>query len=268
MSNCAFNYSGSKSDYTELHAIDEPVVDLFGGGGGFWSMSRSLDVIVNDTNTQLVSFQKLVYEISDDNFEAMIGKLYDITGSVNSREEYEELRDRLNHTQNPVLFMAVLACCTNNMIRYNRSGGFNQTWGKRKFNPSMEKKLREFRSRIRAKKVRFAHGDFRLFPNLADTLYFVDPPYLISGNHYGNWNENDEYDLYSYLEGKRFLLTNFIVRGELRNEILDDAIKIRGWKYRILREGKMLAQRDKGHSYAELLVADSDETLSKIELQR
>jgi site-specific DNA-adenine methylase len=265
MSNCAFNYSGSKSDYAELHVIDEPVVDLFGGGGGFWSMSRSLDVIVNDTNTQLVSFQKLVYEISDDNFEAMVSKLYDITGSVNSREEYEELRDRLNHMQNPVLFMAVLACCTNNMIRYNRSGGFNQTWGKRKFNSSMERKLRDFRDRIRCKNVEFMHGDFRLVPDFHDRLYFVDSPYLITSSGYNtSWSEGDEHDLYSYLTCKRFLLTNFITRGDMRNDILADEIKLHGWKYRVLREGKMRAQRDKNQSYVELLVADSEETMSKV----
>lgn len=265
MSNCAFNYSGSKSDYSELHVIDEPVVDLFGGGGGFWSMSRSLDIVVNDQNVQLVSFQKLIHKISDANFEELVSKLYELTDAINSRSDYEELRSRLNHTQNPVLFMAVLACCTNNMIRYNKSGGFNQTWGKRKFNHNMDRKLRDFRDRIIGKDVKFSHYDFRLVPNMTDMLYFVDPPYLItSGGYNTSWSEGDEYDLYNYLVGKRFLLTNFIVKGSMYNEILADAIKHYGWSRMNLRDGKMRAQRDRDQSYVELLVADSDETMSKV----
>ncbi len=266
MPDCAFNYSGSKSDYAELHVIDEPVVDLFGGGGGFWSHIKSPSVTVNDVNVELVAFQKIVHDIDDERFETLVRKLYDLTENVNTREAYEELRARFNNAKNPVLFYAVLACCTNNMIRYNKTGGFNQTWGQRKFNPSMERKLRAFRERIRSKQVEFMSGDYSFVPTYdSKPLYFADPPYYITSTGYNTaWGSVDENCLYSYLTGKRFLMTNFLTRGELTNHILVSAIDEKGWVYRILREGKMRAQRDKDKTYTEIIVADSENTLSLI----
>lgn len=267
MGDCAFNYSGSKSGYTELHSITETVVDVFGGGGGFWSWVNSSEVFVNDANKELIMLQKAVHGISDDNFELLVARLYELTSGVNSREEYEALRAEFNKTKNPLYFMALLSCCTNNMIRYNKSGGFNQTWGRRKFNQSMEKKLRDFRARIRGKSVTFMHGDFRRVPHYVDRpLYFIDPPYYISGNTYGVWTEKDECDLYMYIAGKRFIMTNFMRRGDAVNTILADFIAAYGWPHRVLRTGKMRAQRDTDQTYEEVIVADSEETMSIVKL--
>jgi site-specific DNA-adenine methylase len=260
MPNCAFNYSGSKSDYAELHSISEPVVDLFGGGGGFWSRVASDRIVVNDSNRELVLFQRLVHIVDDRVFENLVSKLYQITAGVDSRESYEALRARFNAEKNEVLFYALLSCCTNNMIRYNKSGGFNQTWGRRKFNESMEKKLREFRDRIRGKRIDFVNMDFRQVPHYSDRpLYFVDPPYIISGNTYGIWTEKDEHDLYAYLQDKRFAMTNYMIRGSLTNNILVRAIDSNKWNTAVLRTGQMRAQRDNS-TFTELLVCDSDET--------
>ena len=257
MSNCAFNYCGSKSDYTELHAIDEPVVDLFGGGGGLWSNVKSDTIWVNDVNDELINFQKLVHSMSDEQFEMLISKLYERTGEVNTREWYEAMRAKLNETRNPILFMCALSCCTNNMIRYNKSGGFNQTWGKRKFNPNMEKKLRAFRERIRNKKIDFLIGDFTNVPVMNDAVYFADPPYYITSAGYNTaWGEDNEYALYDYLSKVRFVMTNFITRGELENDILRHQIVKHGWMFRELRSGQMRAQRNKGDSYSEIIVTN------------
>lgn len=269
MNDCAFNYSGSKSGYTELHAITEPVVDLFGGGGGFWSFVKSEELYVNDVNSVMVSFQRMLHGMDDDKFEMLVAKLYEITAEAAvSREAYEALRRRFNDTKNPILFMAVLSCCTNNMIRYNLSGGFNQTWGQRKFNPNMERKLRAFRERIRGKKIEFTGMDFRSYPRHDHLLYFVDPPYYITSTGYNTaWGEETETSLYWYLRGLRFAMTNFITRGELTNTILENAIRNSGWVYVDLRGGKMRAQRNKDDSYREILVCDSAVTLEGLGLR-
>lgn len=262
---CPFNYSGSKSEYTELHRITEPVVDLFGGGGGFWSNVKADKVFVNDVNEPLVRFQELVYKSTDEEYKEIIKKLHDITSAVDTREKYETIRAEFNKTKDPVLFMAVLSMCTNNMIRFNKSGGFNQTWGKRKFNASMQAKLDAFRERIKDKDIEFHVGSFDSVTGKDNWIFFVDPPYLVSVAGYNSgWGEPEEHRLYDFLRGKRFVMTNFLRKGSNVNEILKAAIEKSGWKTNNIRSGKMKAQRDLDQTFEELVIADSDETLNKV----
>lgn len=242
--NCPFNYAGSKSAYTELFDVNQPVADLFGGGGGFWSNVKSDDILVNDACDPLVRFQKRIYESTNDEFESIIRNLYEATKSVIQKEDYEKLRTFFNETKDDILFMCCLSCCTNNLIRFNLSGKFNQTWGQRMFNASMEKKLREFRARIKYKKVEFNIGDFEKIDTTGRVL-FVDPPYLISGAGYNTtWTKNDENRLYKFLTGKDFILTNFLSRGAIHNTILEDFIKENSLFVKIINSGQMKAQKD------------------------
>lgn len=225
-SNCPFNYAGSKSTYPQLLQVNEPVIDLFGGGGGFWSNIPSTDIVVNDANRELVQFQQRVYESSQDDFEALICDLYSLTSTINNKDDYEALRAIYNDTKDDVLFYATLCCCTNNLIRYNKKGGFNQTWGKRKFNASTENKLRAFRERILTKNIEFHFGSWEDVPVYQDRLYFVDPPYLISEAGYNStWTVDDEIRLYEFLKDKRFMLTNYLQRGETVNVYLEKFIQ-------------------------------------------
>ena len=191
MRNCPFNYSGSKSEYPELHAISVPIADMFAGGGGMWSNCASKDIVVNDINSELIRFQKRVYECSDLDFESLIKWMYELTEAVKTdQDKYVRLRAAFNESKNPGLFMALLCTCTNNMIRYNSSGGFNQTWGKRAFNKSTEQKLRDFRDRIRTKNIRFVHGSYLDVPAelLAEKILFLDPPYFITSGGYNSFS--------------------------------------------------------------------------------
>lgn len=260
--NCPFNYAGSKSEYSDLFSISQPIADLFGGGGGFWSNVDSQDVVVNDVCEPLVNFQKRVYESSDSDFESLISFLYDTTAKITSKEEYEKLREAFNATKDDKLFMCCLSCCTNNLIRFNKSGGFNQTWGQRKFNKSMEEKLRSFRERVKGKKVQFNIGDFSSI-DTEGRILFVDPPYLISSAGYNtSWTEQDEKRLYEFLRGKDFILTNFLVRGELKNSILDNFIKENNLHVRVIKEGQMKAQKDDS-IFQEVVVSNNPELIGK-----
>lgn len=257
MSDCPFNYAGSKSDYPDLHVVSCPLVDLFGGGGGFWSHVASDDVVVNDSCFPLVSFQAIVREASDPEFEALVARLRAVTGHVDSREAYEALRAEFNASGDPEAFYATLCCCTNNLIRFNRSGGFNQTWGRRSFNAKMEAKLRAFRERVKRKRVVFSSCDFTSV-DPGDRLVFADPPYLVTGAGYNaEWSRIREEALYDYLVGKRFLLTNFLRRGPLANEVLHDRIKRCRWRFRVIRTGTMKATRNDS-DFVEVLVSSFD----------
>jgi DNA adenine methylase Dam len=242
---CPFNYAGSKSQYAELFNVEQPIADLFGGGGGFWSNVKSTDIIVNDVCAPLIKFQKKIYEASDEQFENIISLLYRNTSLIISKEGYESIRSLFNETKtDDILFMCLLSCCTNNLIRFNKSGGFNQTWGQRKFNASMESKLRDFRTRIKDKKIQFFVGDFQQIDTTGRVL-FVDPPYLISSAGYNtSWTADDEKRLYSFLKGKDFVLTNFLFRGDIHNTILEDFIKENNLNVKVIKEGQMKAQKD------------------------
>lgn len=257
---CPFNYAGSKSQYVELFDVEQPIADLFGGGGGFWSNVKSNDIIVNDVCSPLIRFQKRIYEASDDQFESIILRLYGTTKLIETKEDYEKLRTLFNQgssdslyshyyggkieKNDDILFMCCLSCCTNNLIRFNKSGGFNQTWGQRKFNASMESKLRDFRSRIKDKKIQFNIGDFQQIDSTGRIL-FVDPPYLISSAGYNtSWTADDEKRLYSFLNGKDFILTNFLFRGDIHNTILEEFIRDNNLNVKVIKEGQMKAQKD------------------------
>ena len=224
-SSCPFNYAGSKSAYTFLHDIECNVIDLFAGGGGFYSNVASGKVFVNDMNEHIISFQKMLYEMNDAQYAMLKKDIYSRTSAITSREAYEAMRSEFNHGKSPVLFYCCLCCCTNNLIRFNKKGGFNQTWGQRMFNSSMEYKLDSFRNRIRGKNIMFNTGSYQDIPQYENALYFVDPPYLITAAGYStDWSESDDRSLYAYLYNKRFAMTNYLSRGTVTNEILRQAI--------------------------------------------
>lgn len=265
MRTCPFNYTGSKSDYPELHYISEPVVDLFGGGGGFWSNIKSDMIVVNDANEALIKFQEMIYNADDAEYSEIVKRLYGETDAINTKEEFELLRDKYNETKDPLLFMCLVSTCTNNMVRFNKSWGFNQTWGKRKFNKSTNAKLDDFRNRIKGKNITFRSGSYLDISGFDDMLFFVDPPYLISAAGYNvGWNEKDEAKLYDFLKNKRFVMTNFLRRGDLYNELLRKAIADNGWSYETLRRGKMTAQKDRDATFDEIVVSSDASMTEKI----
>jgi len=253
--NCPFNYAGSKSSYIKLFNIDRPVVDLFGGGGGFWSNVKASEIWVNDINTDLINFQRIIYKSNTEEVLEICDKVEKITSRINDRESFEQLRSKFNENRNPILFYSLLSTCTNNLIRYNKSNKFNQTWGKRKFNPSMKENLINFHKRIKNKRITFTSLHFSDVLPGPDFLYFADPPYLISSAGYNSiWTEEQELHLYRYLSTKQFILTNYLTKGDAKNEYLAKFIK--EYPFDVLRRGKMMAQKN-DNNFTEICVYSS-----------
>ena len=172
--NCPFNFGGGRSDFANVwNSIDEPVCNLMAGGGGIWSNLMSRDIVVNDICKPLLEFQQIIYELGD--ISSVVSSLYAITGKVDTREDYEDLRMRFNDTNDPILYMSLISCCNNNQPRFNTDGIFNQTWGRRKFNHNQERKLWDFKRRIANKSVVFVHGDFTTV-KIRDRIVIASPP--------------------------------------------------------------------------------------------
>lgn len=201
--NCPFNLGGGRSDYSTVwNQIDSPVCNLLAGGGGIWTNLSSRDIVVNDLCKPLLDFQQIVYELGD--ISDVVSLLYSITGGVNTREEYEELRDKFNRTGDPIIFMALLSCCNNNQIRFNKDGEFNQTWGRRKFNSNQERKLWDFKRRIANKNVRFVHGDYSKV-EIRDRIVIASPPV--------GWSESEMARLRAFVASSRHLILVTEERG-------------------------------------------------------
>ena len=120
----------------------------------------------------------------------------------------------------------------NNQIRFNKSGEFNLPVGKRDFNARMRKKLTTFHERMSELTYEFFTQDFRAFdvPSTPqDTVFYCDPPYLITQatyNERGGWSVSDEEALLSFLDGvhssgRKFALSNVLKAKGVTNALLE-----------------------------------------------
>ena len=132
-----FNYTGSKFKSLPqiiplLDTSCHRFVDLFSGGGSVWSNVVDLypHVVANDIIYHLVEVQKrLVTEPL-----ATIAKTRALCVAKDDQVGFHKLRDAFNECPTPEGLWALMLCSTNNMMRFNRSWKYNQTFGKRTFN--------------------------------------------------------------------------------------------------------------------------------------
>lgn len=129
----------------------------------------------------------------------------------------------------------------NHFITFNKEGRFTTPSGvhRSSFNKNIKDKLVNFCNNIQSKNIELYNLDFRDFfqaylnqySNILDnSLWFIDPPYLISDSQYnrthGNsWTEQDEQELYLMCDtidklGGKFILTNQLRKGDVYNELL------------------------------------------------
>ncbi len=255
-STCPFNYAGSKATHEWVKVIDEPVVDLFAGGGGFYSNVASREVVVNDIIQPLVDIQQMVYAWEDAEFERFVRDVYKRTAEVVTKDDYVALREQFNKDQDPFDFYCLLCTCTNNLIRFNKRGGFNQTWGKRKFNQNTEAKLRSFRERIREKDIVFLSKSFyEVDPG--GKLVFADPPYIVTEAGYNTfWSADLEKRLYAYLLNCQFVLTNYLSKGDAVNSVLADFLDEYDIEYHTIKHDKK-GQKEKSEVVEILAVGEN-----------
>src|SRR5574344_2177529 len=134
-------YAGSKDKILDqilpyLNASKKDVmVDLFCGGGSVASAELKFKhVIANDINKDLIE--------ADENMALIM------SACPENKEQYVKYREKYNSEQEEAdrwtEFLVLASCCTNNLIRYNRRGEFNQTYGERKMNPHSVERMTDF----------------------------------------------------------------------------------------------------------------------------
>lgn len=255
----ALNYTGSKQKLLpQLKSLFPShynrFIDLFAGGGSVTAnmikFGTANTYLMNDIEEHVIEFFSHLSRVDISDFiEEIEQKIihyglsntkkngYSFYGmdsgnglSSYNRDKFLQLRFDYNLNPSPVLFYLLVVFGFNNQIRYNAKGEYNLPVGKRDFNKNMETKLRRFASQMKNEKLEFLSQDFRTITVDRGDFVYADPPYLITTapyNENGAWSEQDELDLYFYLDkidelGAKFALSNVIIHQGRENHILRD----------------------------------------------
>jgi DNA adenine methylase len=134
---------------------------------------------INDLNKPLVDLVKLIVEKP--------GEIADLYTRIwheqhdNSVEHYYQVREKFNKTNDPSLFLYLLARCVKGAVRYNTEGFFNQSPDKRRKGTQPEKMRRNIEgvSSLLKGKCIFTYLDYRdvLAEVRNSDFVYIDPPY-------------------------------------------------------------------------------------------
>ncbi|OUL27648.1 DNA adenine methylase [Nostoc sp. RF31YmG] len=187
-------YQGSKrnlaSDILKFlpNAVDR-LVEPFAGTAAI-SIAASYQRIsqkfwLNDLNQPLVKLLELIVE----NPEKIANAYTNIWNEQhsNSLEHYYQTRDKFNRTNDPQIFLYLLARCVKGAVRYNSEGLFNQSPDKRRKGTQPEKMRKNIEgiSKLLRNKCKFTCLDYRevLSTVRRSDFVYLDPPYQgVCGN--------------------------------------------------------------------------------------
>lgn len=224
-----FQYQGSKRALAPLILNFLPVkarrlVDPFAGSAAMTlacaARTRAERYWVNDLNKPLAELLNLMInrpeEVADAYTELWKGDAED------ALEHFYTVRERFNRTQEPQLFLYLLARCIKGAVRYNNEGMFNQSPDKRRLGTrpaTMRQNIMGVSLLLRGKTVVTSH-DFRdvLAAVEPEDVVYMDPPYQ------GTSSERDS----RYLAGLAF--DDFVAAL--------DGLNARGLRYAISYDGR------------------------------
>ena len=134
---------------------------------------------MNDLNQPLSNLMELIVEHPEE-------IIHSYTETWNQQHSdsighYYQIREQFNQTQNPKIFLYLLARCVKGAVRYNAEGIFNQSPDKRRkgTHPETMRKNIEGVSKLLKNKCRFTCFDYKILlaeANQNDFIY-MDPPY-------------------------------------------------------------------------------------------
>jgi len=149
--NPPFNYTGSKFKLLDqiLPKFDynkKSFIDLFTGGGSVYCniLDKYDKILANDIISDLIGIHKQL-TLSDN----IINEVKQLVVEKDDKDGFHKLRDSYNENKTPAKLWALMLCSTNNMMRFNNSFKYNQTFGKRSYNKNTEIKINEYVSLIR-----------------------------------------------------------------------------------------------------------------------
>lgn len=221
-------------------------IEPFVGGGSSLINTKAKKYIANDIDSNVIKLHKFLSKYSNAP-ENLLNKLFSIIDkyglscsylgknvpdelkkkyvktyySKYNKDSYLKMREDYNINQNnDILLYLLLIYGFNHMIRFNASGNFNLPVGNVDFNKNVYNAIINYLEFMSKNDVEFYNKDYRQFLSeieLNENSYiYFDPPYLISLSEYNKlWNEEEEYELGSYLDeldskNIKFGITNLI----------------------------------------------------------
>lgn len=184
----AIQYQGSKRNLASeiLRYVPEKMrrfIEPFAGSAAM-SVATSArnnadNYLINDLNQPLIALLRLIIdspvEIAD-----FYERLWNEQHS-DSIEHYYKVREDFNRTQDPRLFLYLLARCVKASVRYNAAGLFNQSPDKRRYGTRPETMRRNIFgvSALLKGKAIFSSRDYRevLLEARPSDVVYMDPPY-------------------------------------------------------------------------------------------
>lgn len=234
--------------------------DVFAGGLSVSINCEYDNIVANDIVTPLIDFYEIIQRTG--NVEDLIQMVRNTAIPKTDRKMYNQVRNDFNSTQNPYLFFALVASCTNNMMRFNKKLKFNQSFGKRTVTESMIKKLRDYHRIIQKKNIIFTNYDYKQFLTTMVNIgprdfVYLDPPYLMTEPRYWvYWSWEDDLELCSMLnmldhKNIRFVMSNVRVHKDKENPILD---KLKNFTIVDIEHDYEKVARKKGEETIEMIV--------------
>jgi DNA adenine methylase Dam len=254
--NTPLNYTGSKFKLLEqlLPEFDyskQYFIDLFAGGGSVYTnvVDKYEKILVNDIIKDLIGIhQDLIF-----NSEKFINKVKELAPDKNNQEAYLKLREEYNKEKTSEKLYALMLSCTNNMMRFNKSGGFNQTFGKRSFSDATQKKIDIFIEHISQYKDKliFTSNNFEKIKPTKSSMIYCDPPYgfsikndkitsewITEAGYNTTWEQKDDINLFNYIieisKNNSFVLSGVLNHNGKISWLLSKLIKF-GFTYKEIK---------------------------------
>ncbi len=237
-------------DFIKKNEQYKYVEPFFGGGAVYWSLDSNNNII-NDIDSELTNFLKVIKENSDE----IIKMCYDISikiSSITSQEKagilsiseaktergllYYDWRnkDRNNGLNNlsdidrAFRFLFVNQMAFNGMRRFNSKGEFNVPYGNYKqFNPSIKK---EHIDKLKNTEIHCgSYKNIMLNNDDSNTFIYLDPPYTREFTEYshnaifGNKQQIELFDTFKSIKKASVML--IINKDEFTSELYKDYIK-------------------------------------------
>ena len=268
--NTPFNYTGSKFKQLSLivpkfDKTKSNFIDLFCGGGSVYTnILESYDkVYVNDIIGDLINAHKMLHDGDD-----IITDLKFLCVEKDDPDGYSQLRDNYNLEPTPAKLWALMLNCTSNMMRFNKKFKFNQTFGKRGYNTSIDSKITSYVEHIRKyNNIEYLNLPFNSVEVVNDSFVYIDPPYGYVDNDgkIGNkqiseagyncyWNKSDDINLLEYIlkidgSGDTFMVSSLHSHNENKSWLVERLLEY-GFNYeyvqydynKVSRVGKKTSQ--------------------------
>lgn len=250
--NCPWNYHGSKGKFYDkikhLLPKEESIkcLDLFAGGASLSAMlPNTWEITCNDNCWDVGNMQGQFlsdYKDRGMNFTAIawvkglsdsseVSNNNDSSGYLSAKYAYNKVIKALHRWERAYIFHDLVCSSFSNYIRFNDQGEWNLNFGKRYFNPSMQKKLIAWLENMENKNVAFTCDDWIDVDFNNYDFIIIDPPYLNTCATYNkSWSKEqlvlllsrvDEY----VLQGGKFILFEEVLSKGKHNKILADWMK-------------------------------------------